>query len=435
MHHSKYKIVTNRGASSRRCQSAEVFFHEAARHKLQPQPCFCVDGVNYFHVKTGSLFCVLCCAANASPSFALELLGSIIRVFKDYCGVLCEESVRQNLYLLYELLDEMIDFGYVQATSTEYLQGFILNSATVPPTSNVAKLEVMERVAPKVLDRIYNSPLSAYVMSVNRPVSRSGSKEIFVDLVERLSVTFAPTGEVVSARSDGSLVVRNYLIGAPAVGITLSEDAQASDYGSTRASGGITGVLDDFNFHESVHADSFAQDGAIALAPPPGEMIAMNYRTSRLYQLPFHIAAFVDEHSPTKVDIAIQLRTELPHDRHAQNVTVEFPVPKATESVFFEAATGTTEFNQSSCTVTWRAGQLLGGSEHTLRTKVTLSQPCTSSVKKEVGPVNMQFDVPMWNCSHVQIRSVTVEARDAGQAPYRWVRHFTTSTSYLRRLT
>ena len=40
------------------------------------------------------------------------------KVFKDYCGILTEESIRKNFILIYELLDEMLDFGYPQITST-----------------------------------------------------------------------------------------------------------------------------------------------------------------------------------------------------------------------------------------------------------------------------------------------------------------------------
>ena len=34
------------------------------------------------------------------------------QVFKDYCGVLSEEAIRKNFILIYELLDEILDFGY-----------------------------------------------------------------------------------------------------------------------------------------------------------------------------------------------------------------------------------------------------------------------------------------------------------------------------------
>lgn len=37
----------------------------------------------------------------------------IANLCKDYCGVLTEESIRLNFVLIYELLDEVIDFGSV----------------------------------------------------------------------------------------------------------------------------------------------------------------------------------------------------------------------------------------------------------------------------------------------------------------------------------
>ena len=33
-------------------------------------------------------------------------------MFKDYCGILTEESIRANFILIYELLDEILDYGY-----------------------------------------------------------------------------------------------------------------------------------------------------------------------------------------------------------------------------------------------------------------------------------------------------------------------------------
>ena len=41
--------------------------------------------------------------------------------------MLTEESIRLNFVLIYELLDEVIDFGYGQITSTEALKNFVYN--------------------------------------------------------------------------------------------------------------------------------------------------------------------------------------------------------------------------------------------------------------------------------------------------------------------
>ncbi len=48
-------------------------------------------------------------------------------VRQDYCGVLSEEAVRKNCVLVYELLDEVIDNGFPQSTSSEALKEYVLN--------------------------------------------------------------------------------------------------------------------------------------------------------------------------------------------------------------------------------------------------------------------------------------------------------------------
>ena len=50
---------------------------------------------------------------------------------QDYCGLVSEEAVRKNFLLIYELLDEVIDYGYPQNSSSEALREFVLNEPTV----------------------------------------------------------------------------------------------------------------------------------------------------------------------------------------------------------------------------------------------------------------------------------------------------------------
>lgn len=60
------------------------------------------------YVKKSGLYFVATARFNVSPTFVVELMNRISKVFKDYCGVLNEEAIRKNFTLLYELIDEMI---------------------------------------------------------------------------------------------------------------------------------------------------------------------------------------------------------------------------------------------------------------------------------------------------------------------------------------
>lgn len=62
-----------------------------------------------------------------SPFFFLRLAT----LLGDYCGSLGEATISRNVALVYELLDEVLDYGYVQTTSTEMLRNFIQTEAVV----------------------------------------------------------------------------------------------------------------------------------------------------------------------------------------------------------------------------------------------------------------------------------------------------------------
>ena len=55
--------------------------------------------------------------------FSLSLFFSLReQVFKDYFGELEEESIRDNFVVVYELLDETMDFGYPQTCESKILR-------------------------------------------------------------------------------------------------------------------------------------------------------------------------------------------------------------------------------------------------------------------------------------------------------------------------
>lgn len=48
----------------------------------------------------------------------------LLQVFTEYFKELEEESIRDNFVLIYELFDELMDFGYPQTTETKILQEY-----------------------------------------------------------------------------------------------------------------------------------------------------------------------------------------------------------------------------------------------------------------------------------------------------------------------
>lgn len=81
-----------------------------------------MDGVNYFFAKKFGIYFVATTKHNVSTSMVHDIIYRMMKVFRDYCGVLNEESIRKNFVLIYEIIDEIIDYGHAQLVTTEHIR-------------------------------------------------------------------------------------------------------------------------------------------------------------------------------------------------------------------------------------------------------------------------------------------------------------------------
>ncbi|KAJ6337626.1 hypothetical protein OIU76_007330 [Salix suchowensis] len=416
--------------------SAEIFFRKVKFWKEDGEeeapPVFNVDGVNYFHVKVVGLLFVATTRANVSPSLVLELLQRIARVIKDYLGVLNEDSLRKNFVLVYELLDEVIDFGYVQTTSTELLKSYVFNE---PLVVDAARLQPMSPAA-IFMQGTKRMPGTAVTKSVvaNEPGGRK-REEIFVDIIEKISVTFSSSGYILTSEIDGTIQMKSYLSGNPEIKLALNEDLSIGrgDYRSSFGSGAV--ILDDCNFHESVRLDNFDLDRTLTLVPPDGEFPVMNYRMTQEFKPPFRINTLIEEAGALKAEVILKVSAEFPSSVTANTIIVQMPLPKYTTRVNFELEPGalgqTTDFKEANRRLEWALKKIVGGSEHTLRAKLTFSQELHGNITKEAGPVSMTFTIPMYNASRLQVKYLQIAKKSSTYNPYRWVRYVTQANSYV----
>ena len=63
---------------------------------------------------------------NTNAAEIILFLHRLSQVLVEYFKELEEESIRDNFVIIYELLDEMMDFGYPQTTESKILQELVL---------------------------------------------------------------------------------------------------------------------------------------------------------------------------------------------------------------------------------------------------------------------------------------------------------------------
>jgi AP-4 complex subunit mu-1 len=230
--------------------------------------------------------------------------------------------------------------------------------------------------------------------------------------------------------------MKSYLFGNPALRLALNEDLVVGKGTSPVQSYGVL-EIDDCNFHEVAKLDDWEDNRILSLVPPDGEFVVMNYRITGDFRIPFRILPFFDLITPHKVELILKVRADIPEQNYGANVQIQFPVPKSTASVSFDLGVGVvgqaTEYDEKERKVIWRIKKFAGGREHTLRAKITLSSAHSSTVRKEIGPISMGFEIPMYNPSGLSVRYLRI-LQDKSQNPYRWVRYVTRSSSYVCRL-
>ena len=80
---------------------------------------------SYFHIKRSNLWLAAVTKQNVNATMVFEFLLKVVEVMQNYFGKISEENVKNNFVLIYEILDEIVDFGYPQNSDTGILKTFI----------------------------------------------------------------------------------------------------------------------------------------------------------------------------------------------------------------------------------------------------------------------------------------------------------------------
>src|SRR5438105_11522082 len=177
----------------------------------------------------------------------------------EYFKELEEESIRDNFVIIYELLDEMMDFGYPQTTETKILQEYI--------TQESRKLEIQARPPIAVTNAV--SWRSEGIMY--------RKNEVFLDVIESVNLLVNSNGNVLRSEILGAIKMKCYLSGMPELRLGLNDKVMFESTGRSPSRGKAI-EMEDVKFHQCVRLARFENDGTISFIPPDGEFELMSYR-------------------------------------------------------------------------------------------------------------------------------------------------------------
>ncbi|KAJ0067324.1 hypothetical protein NL108_016496, partial [Boleophthalmus pectinirostris] len=255
----------------------------------------------------------------------------------DYFGECSENVIKENLVIVYELLEEMLDNGFPLATESNVLKEMIR-----PP--NILRSVVNTLTgSSNVGDTLPTGQLS------NVPWRRAGVKytnnEAYFDVIEEIDTIIDKSGTTVFAEIQGVIEACVRLSGMP--DLTLS-------FMNPR-------LLDDVSFHPCVRFKRWEAERVLSFIPPDGNFTLMTYHVNsqNLVAIPVYVKQninFFDSGSCGRLDITIGPKQTM--GKMVECLSVTIPMPKTVLSANLTATQGSYTFDLATKVLIWDIGKL-----------------------------------------------------------------------------
>ncbi|XP_078284617.1 AP-1 complex subunit mu isoform X2 [Rhinoraja longicauda] len=323
----------------------------------------------------------------------------------DYFGECSEASIKDNVVIVYELLEEMLDNGFPLATESNILKELIK-----PPTilrSVVNSITGSSNVG----DQLPTGQLS------NIPWRRAGVKytnnEAYFDVTEEIDAIIDKSGSTVFAEIQGVIDACIKLTGMP--DLTLS-------FMNPR-------LLDDVSFHPCVRFKRWETERVLSFIPPDGNFRLMSYHVSsqNLVAIPVYVKhniSFSNKGSTGRFDITIGPKQTM--GKVVESVLVIVHMPKAVLNMTLTATQGNYTFDPVTKVLIWDIGKIILPKLPTLRGLINLQ---SGAPKPEENPtLNVQFQIQQLAVSGLKVNRLDMYGER--YKPFKGVKYVTKAGTF-----
>ena len=394
------------------------------------------DGLSYLAVLPSEV----------SPLMILEFLHRVADIFVDYFGSPADESaIKDNFSTVYQLLEEMVDYGWPLTTEPNALK------AMIRPPSVMSKLQSVVFSNTSVSDELPRGTIS------NIPWRAAGvtysQNEIYLDIVEEIdAIVDAVTGNLVSSDVSGSIQCQSHLSGVPDLLLTFNDPS----------------LIDDWSFHPCVRYSRFENEQVVSFVPPDGNFQLMRYsinaerrsnfsppldchsqwnvtKPDNAFTLPetTTITTQPATESSAKLMVQMQVKSLSSLIKSAsrtvgglrtviEDVAVTIPLPKQVRTAQFQVSMGSIVYDEAGKIAKWTLGKMADDASMTraqLTADLKLNQRKPNKDDEIRSPnLSLHWKIPLTSVSGLSVSGLSV----SGEAyrPYKGVRNITKSGLY-----
>ncbi|GMF60856.1 unnamed protein product [[Candida] boidinii] len=152
-------------------------------------------------------------------------LNNLIKVMESYVKSLEEESIRDNFSIIYELLDEMMDYGIPQITDEKILKEYITQKSFTLEEFIGKTMAKSNAYNKKTNHSRASIPPSTLTNSINwrSPGIIYKKNEAYLDVIESIDMLINSKGQMLNSEIFGKIQLKSYLSGMPELILGLNE--------------------------------------------------------------------------------------------------------------------------------------------------------------------------------------------------------------------
>jgi len=375
------------------------------------------NGITHTYVKHKNLIVLAVTKCNSNAMLIVSFLRSLIKLFSEYFQSFEEEAIRDNFVAVYELFDEMMDYGVPQITAKAQLQKLVC-------VSNYHRIVNLNNSRQNITNQVTGA------VSWREEGIVHSKNEVFLDVIEKLDLTLQKNGRVSKCIVYGSLQMRCFLSGMPELKLGLNDSITLKRKNPKTQT--KTVEMDDLKFHQCVRLAKFDNDRTISFVPPDGEFELMSYRLEKAVKPLIKVDCQKKIFNHSRVVYQVTIKAAFKKRSSANNVKVIVPIPADSDSPKFKTDSGKVIFCPEDACFTWEIKKLNGGKSFEMKAQFGLASITAGDMGEDEDvkvPVRVEFEIPYFTVSGIQVRYLKIIEKSGYQA-LPWVRYITQNGAY-----
>ncbi|GCC23018.1 hypothetical protein chiPu_0001409 [Chiloscyllium punctatum] len=320
--------------------------------------------------------------------------------FEDYFGTCSEVAIKDNVVVVYEVLEEMLDNGFPLATESNILKELIR-----PPTILRTVVNTITG-STNVGDHLPTGQLS--VVPWRRTGVRYANNEAYFDVVEEIDAIIDKSGSTVFAEIQGVIDACVKLTGMPDLTLSFTNPR----------------LLDDVSFHPCVRFKRWESERILSFIPPDGNFRLLSYHVSsqNLVAIPVYVKhniTFRDGSSMGRFEITVGPKQTM--GKMVEGTVVTSQLPKVVLNMNLTSTQGNYTFDPVTKILSWDIGKINPQKLPSLKGSMSLQ---AGTPKPDENPnINIQFKIQQLAISGLKVNRLDMYGEK--YKPFKGIKYMT----------